>query len=305
VSDKHNEHSSRPRLPWRPLLILPVAAAGLFALIAIALFMSQPSGPQPEVETGEISRVDTVNPFLSCGDCHDDLDASLKADPNPLLLFRHGKHFRTGVSDCAQCHVANTHTPDKTRVPRMITCAKCHQKGPDEEARAPGTCQTCHPPGVSQAPPSHTLEEWAPKAHAERARTTAGFDCLQCHSETTCESCHGLQMPHPQTWAEQPHVRSYFDDPKLCARCHELPAAHEQDGRDTCDSCHHPQGQQDQNWIQAHPDVIRSRGATSCFQCHAEETCATCHSTGMFDLSADRPLALEGSTSTTGSADPG
>jgi hypothetical protein len=305
TDERPPEPGAQRRLPWRPLLVLPLVAAGIFVLIAIALFLSRGTSPKAEVETGEIAQTTTVNPFLTCSDCHKDLDASLKADQNQLLLFRHGKHFRTGVSDCAECHVANTHTPDKTRVPQMITCAKCHQKRPDEEARAPGTCQTCHPPGVSRAPASHTVADWAPKVHAERAKTTAGFDCLQCHSDTTCQSCHGLQMPHPSTWAEQPHVQSYFEDPQLCARCHAPTTAAAHAGRDSCDSCHHPQGPQDQSWVQAHPDVIKARGAASCFQCHAEETCSTCHSTGTFDLSADRSLALEGSTSTTGSNGPG
>lgn len=304
MSDEQRPDGSR-RLPWRPLLVLPILAVGAFLVIAIALFLSRPSGAHPEVETGEIAQTTTVNPFLSCGDCHEDLDASLKADPNQLLLFRHAKHFRTGVSDCAECHVANTHTPDRTRVPQMITCAKCHEKGPDEEARAPSACQTCHPPGVSQAPPSHTLAAWAPKAHAAKAMSTAGFDCLQCHSETTCRSCHGgLQMPHPDQWAQEPHVQAYFADAQACALCHEVPSATEQGGRDSCDTCHHPQGNQDQNWIQAHPDVITSRGAASCFQCHAEETCATCHSTGTFDLSADRSLAVEGAATNEPSPSP-
>lgn len=302
MSDEH-EHFSWLHLPWRPILIVPAVAAGIFLLVGVALFMSRSEGEAPAIVTTGLNQTSAVNPFLRCGDCHDDLDASLKADPNPLLRFRHGAHFRTGISDCAQCHVANTHTPDKTRLPEMVTCAKCHEKDGGKAARAPGTCTTCHPPSVDEAPPSHTLEAWAPAAHAERARISGAFDCAQCHSETTCQSCHGLQMPHPQAYGRQPHVQQYFDDPQLCARCHE-PTTATQQGRDSCDTCHHPQGPQNQSWVQAHPDVITARGAASCFQCHAQETCASCHDTGTFDLWADRPLAIEGS-STTGSNDSG
>ena len=47
-----------------------------------------------------------------------------------------------------------------------------------------------------------------------------------------------LQMPHPDQWAQEPHVQAYFADAQACALCHEVPSATEQGGRDSCDTCH-------------------------------------------------------------------
>ncbi|MGE5225334.1 MAG: cytochrome c3 family protein [Planctomycetaceae bacterium] len=289
--------SPKRRLPWRPILALPVIAAGILLVVVALVIAGRPKGSEPpkaEAPGEDLALVaNQNNVFLACSDCHEDLDASLKQDPN--LTFRHAQHFRTGVSDCASCHPANTHEPDKINKPTMTTCYQCH--GREQDARAPGTCTTCHPSSFSRAPASHAQPAWDERLHGAAARASAGFDCATCHTETTCTSCHGLTLPHPNAWDRAPHAATFFEDPTVCAKCHVVPATVPgtpyPKTRDLCDTCHHPQGPRDSSWIDVHPTVVASRGATTCFQCHATQTCATCHRDGRLDLTADQQLFVQ------------
>jgi hypothetical protein len=99
-------------------------------------------------------------------------------------------------------------------------------------------------------------------------------------------------MPHPPTFDHAPHVDDYFTDPAVCATCHRVPPPTVDEelavaGRDDCDECHHPQGSQDEPWVAQHSTIVKTRGASTCFQCHAPDTCSTCHRTDRLDLKAD------------------
>jgi predicted CXXCH cytochrome family protein len=64
-------------------------------------------------------------------------------------------------------------------------------------------------------------------------------------------------------------------------------------GRDDCDECHHPQGSEEESWVAAHPTIVATRGASTCFQCHSTDTCSTCHREERLDLTADQQLWLQ------------
>ena len=117
---------------------------------------AEPEPPPPPVLTA-------ANAFLDCTDCHSDLDRMFTAGEKPDLLFTHEAHFGIGVSDCAACHVANTHEPDRTNRPTMVTCYQCHTL--EEDARAPGDCALCHPPEMNPEPTTHFTDAWLPQEH--------------------------------------------------------------------------------------------------------------------------------------------
>src|SRR3990170_2745918 len=274
---------AKRQIPLWLMVVVPLVTVGL-ALVAVAVAWrsSDPDEstrspiPDPSIQV-------TSQAFLSCTDCHEDLDKVFKDGLVPQLLYTHEMHFGKGVSECAVCHPANTHEPDKINKPTMSRCFICH--GLSEEAIAPGSCDTCHPPGMRQKPTSPLADDWVPLAHSEAALEDR-FECLTCHEQATCDSCHGLEMPHEDFFIEDTHPLVYFEDPRLCENCHAQPT----DRRDFCDTCHHPEGPKDVAWIQYHPTVVRDSGGQTCFECHAVQTCAVCHRRGVEDLSADEAL---------------
>jgi hypothetical protein len=263
------------------------AVPAVLAVVVAALFVGTSRREREPEPTPMPPTVQTATSFLYCTDCHGDLDHVFKSGERPNLLFTHEEHFAIGVSDCGACHVANTHERDEINSPEMVTCYACH--GLEEGARAPGDCTLCHPPDMDPEPESHLVANWTAVSHSTAAEADP-FDCTTCHRQGFCDSCHGLEMPHPQGFAEQPHAEGFFEDPQLCESCH--PRAPEQ-RRDECDACHHPEGPKDETWLDFHEVAVRDLGADTCFRCHVNETCRTCHRQGTDnftneDFGADR-----------------
>lgn len=268
--------------------IAGVATAVVVLGVAAALVMfawranRQTTGPSSTVTT-ESPDAGGLGPFAACSGCHGDLDKVFKEGKVVGLLYRHEMHFAKGVSDCAQCHPADTHDADVVHKPTMERCFVCH--GRSEQAMAPGTCTTCHPPGFPDRPQTHFAADWK-QAHGEVALADR-FQCLPCHDEESfCSSCHGLEMPHPEEWRGAPHVQTFFTaGMETCTRCHlRDPEASEPD---FCDSCHHPQDPSDVSWRSYHPEVVKTDGGGQCFRCHDPATCASCHVRGKEDFSSD------------------
>jgi len=265
------------------MIAVPALALGLALLLVAVAWRSNRvsrSVPPPADVSIQAQGADT---FLDCTKCHGDLDKVFKQGKVPDLKYTHEMHFGKGVSDCSVCHPGNTHEPDTINKPTMGRCFTCH--GVTKVAIAPGECSTCHPPGLPKKPPTHLVSTWLPGGHAEEALANE-FECLTCHRPSFCQSCHGLTMPHPDGWAEEPHTLAFSDDPDACQRCH----ARAPDRYDFCDTCHHPQGPKDVPWREYHPSVVKGQGAFTCFQCHSETTCSSCHVRGKEDFSADESV---------------
>jgi hypothetical protein len=270
------------RIPRTARFGVPVLALALVAALVALAWRSNEAvrvqqrspEPLPPVQTAGDS-------FVGCTDCHGDLDKVFKAGLVPNLLFTHEKHFAKGVSDCSVCHASDTHVQDRINRPTMSRCFLCH--GIDKDAIAPGECSTCHPAGAPTKPSSHDDPKWEPSAHAKAALIDR-FECLTCHTERFCTSCHGLALPHPSDW-DATHPDIYFREPTTCARCHPIT---EPRSRDFCDTCHHPQGPDSVPWREYHPTAVKEATATNCFECHSELTCSACHVRGVLDLTHDQ-----------------
>ncbi len=219
--------------------------------------------------------------FLGCTQCHGNLDKNL---PSSILKYTHKVHFSKGVSECSVCHLTPTHAQDKINPPTMSRCFLCH--GTTAQAIAPGTCSTCHPPSVPNKPESHLAASWVPSVHWKQAQDNK-FECMTCHQQSFCNSCHGLTMPHPTGWKGVPHTQAFFQDPQVCQQCHPIT----QTTQSFCDTCHHPQDPKGVSWIQYHHKVVGppgNAGAFTCFQCHSPQTCEACHVNGTTDFSPDQ-----------------
>jgi hypothetical protein len=284
------------------MVVVPLVTIGLaIVAVSVAWRSSKTNQEASASSTTPATQEVSADVFLGCTNCHTNLDKVFQTGRSDLL-YRHKTHFATGVSECSACHPADTHEPDKINRPKMTNCFICH--GQSRTAIAPGTCITCHPAGSPRQPASHLDATWVTKEHSKQALADR-FQCLTCHTEQTCQACHGVQLPHPEQWAQTLHAQTYFEDPSVCEKCHQVagtaPPGANLPPRSLCDSCHHPQGPKETTWIQYHRKVVFREGAIACFQCHATDTCATCHRTGQLDLTADEQHFLENQS---GSASP-
>lgn len=280
------DERARRRIPRIAFIAVPILLMGLSVLLVGIAWRANREARQEQANGSPVEPLQTDgqgggDSFVGCTDCHGDLDRVFKEGGAPTLLYTHEKHFAKGVSDCAQCHPANTHEPDQINKPTMSRCFVCH--GLSKAAIAPGDCTVCHPPGMPAEPASHASDRWVPKEHGEIARDDQ-FECLTCHEQTFCSSCHGLRLPHPEGWQEETHVQAFFDDAATCESCH----PREPTQADDCDSCHHPQLAKGEAWRAFHPRVVKSEGAQECFECHDPATCASCHISGKESYEADR-----------------
>lgn len=282
------ETKSPRRVPRIVVIVIPLVALGvILALLSFAWRANSEVRTERSPEPGPSASLATAgSSFLGCTDCHGDLDKVFKEGGAPTLKYTHERHFATGVSDCSVCHPGETHAADTINLPTMSRCFMCH--GTTKAAIAPGECAACHPKGMPDKPPTHLVSDWVPKQHAKLANEDQ-FQCLTCHKESFCASCHGLEIPHPEGWAQEAHTVAFFEDPQTCQRCHVRAV----DAPDFCDTCHH-QRNLDQSWRQVHPGVVTERGAFDCFQCHNPATCSACHVGGEENFEADQGYEPQG-----------
>ncbi|MRS12251.1 MAG: hypothetical protein EG823_04165 [Actinobacteria bacterium] len=195
----------------------------------------------------------------------------------------------------------------------MTACYRCHSLGEfwASEYRASGECGVCHTPGFDLIPPSHDAEGWytergesaghanAYKAALERAQLVqasgAGGDalvkvppvaavneCYTCHLAAFCTNCHGTQIPHPDGFGAAHGQEVTTADATGCAKCHNKTGDKAND-RYACTLCHHPGFNPAEGvWRKRHDDVIVGGVSPldSCYGCHEETYCSSCHVRG-------------------------
>jgi hypothetical protein len=203
-----------------------------------------------------------------CLQCH---SPNRKATSGFRILIDHVEHAeRTG--SCVACHVHTAH-PDPVLgrpLSLMTECYECH--GTAEQPEASDECGTCHPADFDLRPASHLEDPWA-RDHGYTALETPAM-CTMCHEQSYCDSCHGVEMPHPVEWLDgQPsHGEAAATiERAVCYKCHtEEP--------DSCAACHH-EGYDPAlgEWIEQHYDEARTVGVASCLDCHQPVFCAQCH----------------------------
>ena len=230
--------------------------------------------------------------------------------PQAALHFSHAAHATT---DCATCHASSAGQINISS-PSMSQCISCHTT-----RDAPTTCETCHlsgdlarlnpapapqrarltPPLILSHEANHDAPEErvaAPESHTQGWLARHGIialterdDCLTCHTEQSCASCHNTQSGkplahHPQNYLIT-HRLSARQDTQDCTSCHRQETS--------CLGCHkdlmaspqtfpaqrdgfHPAGWLDASSSQNH-GVMARRDINECASCHAEQDCVSCH----------------------------
>lgn len=205
-----------------------------------------------------------------CLQCH---DPNRKATSGLRIRIEHAEHAKRNGS-CVSCHVRTAH-PLATRgkaLSLMAQCFTCHGVG--SSAKAPGRCELCHPSGYALSPASHEQKKWR-GTHGDVSAADPR-QCRMCHRTDFCRSCHGLDMPHPDRWAQgrTGHGKVASVNRSLCSRCHD-------GGPDMCTMCHHDRYQPAKGtWVKQHFAQVREEGLTKCLDCHSPLFCSDCHAGG-------------------------
>jgi hypothetical protein len=181
-------------------------------------------------QEGFETQADRLSPatgeFSNCKDCHAFLDPKTKWPAWLVKTFGHEPHLTQWGAECSSCHPPPVHTELGVRKPTMDVCFSCH--GVQAGAKAPGTCDTCHPADFPRIPSWHTPDFYK-LGHSKRIALTGTKECFTCHKgdeQTFCLGCHGLPMPHPAEWGKNAkgepgaHVPAAYADGKVCAKCH-------------------------------------------------------------------------------------
>lgn len=216
------------------------------------------------------------------------------------LKFEHPTHVDATKGNCIRCHL-DVGTHDGPLRPTMASCFSCHEH---EKQWQVTDCDGCHVDLQAELtlPESHVIHgpDWL-REHGVRAASEPTL-CTACHTERTCSSCHGVNVPatpvrlrfdqpertdmHRAGFAAR-HALEARTDPALCTTCHT---------ESSCGSCHaregvasgaqrspHPPG-----WVglpgqgNAHGSAARL-DPVSCASCHGgagEQLCVDCHRVG-------------------------
>ncbi|MEH7491285.1 NapC/NirT family cytochrome c [Neobacillus niacini] len=194
--------------------------------------------------------------------------------------------------------------------PDMDTCIDCHK------ARKVTTeCSACHSTGM--IPKSHEKADFKTATHGKQAsedlekchlchkdmstEELQGYDEVSvvtsflneeqpqgaqknhfdyARDNTFCQDCHNKRPAS--------HDRNFFDNhgstasknQESCKACHDVKKSSTPgENQVNCSSCHPSKHSQKQNWKVNHPislDGVK-RPTETCYKCHAQKNCTTCH----------------------------
>jgi hypothetical protein len=262
----HSPHAGVPCVSChqtpRPWYALPVRLFDRGALIGRDVAKHLAGGYRDPVDSRISGR---TMPDAVCLQCH---DANRKATSGFRIIIDHVAHAKRNGS-CVSCHVRTAHPVDTrgAALSLMSACFACH--GSLGQPKASARCGVCHPSGYQLIPASHKASAWK-QGHGKVALADLK-QCEMCHVKTMCDSCHGIEMPHPMGWAASGHGASAQRDRTLCAACHG-------GANNMCTMCHHESFQPAKGtWTQQHSADAEKRGVSFCLGCHSPLDCVRCH----------------------------
>lgn len=202
-----------------------------------------------------------------CLGCHDEIARDYTGR---RVRMRHSDVIAAGMA-CTDCHGAVGHDSEYVGYERvtsdrrvMTVCLTCH-----DGERAPAGCDVCHV--------ADPLDRASPQSFAASAKVEVTCDgCHRPETEARCVDCHGLVLPHPEEFMGR-HAGMSYDDPSLCARCHEFARSDEGCGCHPDTNLHGTYSE----WFPRHGVRARASWPGGC-SCHDVRFCAFCHEESPF-----------------------
>ncbi|MHB9003098.1 MAG: hypothetical protein ACYC6C_03420 [Coriobacteriia bacterium] len=205
----------------------------------------------------------------SCDSCHGRQVTVTTTNPVKAVRISHKEPLEAGAQ-CTDCHRVRSGIVGSDTT-GMAPCLRCH-----DNIQASAECSSCHTGDIALAitgrsePTTETAQRLIPTP-----------DCGGCHDQTTCDSCHGMRLPHSQEFMQYAHARQgvedlWFNGGRTCAKCHN-------DENRPCTNCHKAKFlSHGSNFYGTH-----SQGSSTgigCDNCHAEMAyrpnrnfCELCH----------------------------
>lgn len=182
-------------------------------------------------------------------------------------------------SKCLSCHDAppegrlsiygTSFSHDRHVTKNRIACERCHgtaslgEPGHGTLQLSRDGCRTCHVTRIR----SYHADDWVWR-HGRAGKQS----CRVCHSESYCQDCHVVPVPHPRNW-KRTHGALAAGKSDVCRRCHQQ--------QDFCVSCHGTQMPHPDDWVLGKHGSAFRRDQRMCSKCHTPDTCATCHGVAM------------------------
>jgi len=229
---------------------------------------------------------------VNCTTCHNRV---AHRETGELTLAGNSKHADFGqMEGCFRCHSqeAPAEAPGK--------CSACHTEDFELVPQTHATPAFYTPYGDSTGHAKLATEdrqrlaevaaekegeaegETAAKAHgAEPGHELPSIEqvsyCGQCHAQSFCDSCHGMEIPHPAAFRKD-HSAAANMKPESCGKCH-ADSKTASANQEFCSDCHHKVGDTAKPWFPQHP-ALATKDAKGCLQCHTSMYCETCHVSG-------------------------
>ncbi len=215
--------------------------------------------------TGAEANPDDQSAWGRCKKCH----SSLMEKPTQASndSFEHYKHLQSGLT-CKKCHGDPIHHKE-VKITQQL-CADCHKD-------------------MKVKPSTHDTPEFK-VTHGRNLKNTES--CGLCHNglvQQTCNSCHGVSMPHQDKYVNQhvDQVKTYGQ--ANCQKCHLDKPDNLPRNAKACNSCHGVQIPHPQGYLTQHSSVTNQQTA-ACLKCHKDKSeipnskavaCQKCHGVTM------------------------
>lgn len=233
----------------------------------------EPDRPSVLVDTRSTVRMG------QCVFCHPAIDRT----ENARIIFTHEPHLQRDFK-CDACHDTFAHVPDRTIVPTMDSCYRCHSLRHSQWGElATEKCLACHPKSFKLEPPDHT-KSFIIGGHKDTAKADTKR-CTMCHKSEFCVPCHngkktlanGQQSPvvlpadHREREWQPNHGKRYLAQTGSCSVCHTS---------ESCTRCHFTPMPHPSQWVTQHAQ--NGYPQQDCGVCHTDrETCQECHHAGL------------------------
>ncbi len=216
----------------------------------------------------------------TCEGCHDESLSKpvLKHKAKRYeIIFSHDLHNNVAV--CTECHETTAKDKQKRNMPMQSysRCLSCHEENAIHIS--PFKCSSCHKQTDKQTRPDNHKKTWL-QSHGKAAEWKLdkghGNDCILCHKQSECQTCHRTMKPknHTGLWRMKTHGLSASMEKERCKTCHET---------GVCITCHRNTAPQNHRgtWRRAH-GISANTSPEKCRVCHSPSfgssvNCVECH----------------------------